>query len=97
MQTILALARPAVAALPRLAGAVLLGAAVDAQRTLLMRIEEPFAALANKVIPNVVMIPPRQPSDFNRDEAQARTVAPLMFGKHLLNNVLNFDHAQLQK
>ena len=25
------------------------------------------------------------------------TVAPVMFGKPLLNNVLSFDHAQLQK
>ena len=79
-QEILLAARDEVKQLPRFAGLILLCAAADAQRTWLMRIEEPFAHLANMIAPHARLVPKAPESNFSRDPDTVRPCRVLALG-----------------
>eukprot|EP00892_Ulva_mutabilis_P009446 jgi/Ulvmu1/6874/UM031_0079.1 len=53
-------------------GVILNAAAMDATRTLVMRIQEPLAGLANILVPNMALVPRLSPDKFCRDPEQAK-------------------------
>ena len=58
---------------PKVKGVILNAAAMDATRTVVMRIQEPLAGLANILAPNLEIVPTISPDKFCRDPEQVRT------------------------
>jgi hypothetical protein len=71
MQTALLASMPEVKQIHNFGGIILNAAAVDAKRNLVMKIEEPFAGLANLLIPLCQLVPSLPQAKFHRDPAQA--------------------------
>ena len=64
VQTILTALRPG---MEDVSGLILNASAVDANRTLVQSLQEPFAALANRIVPLLAIVPPLDGSKFTRD------------------------------
>ena len=80
LQEIILASRPEVQALPALRGLILVAAAADAKRSLVMRLQEPFAHLANMIVPHARLVPRLPPEYFTRSEEWVRCQSGGMLG-----------------